>query len=45
MDWVDKEADILQDVTLHEEFNQTKEYEEAFLNWHRETHPEDWGND
>jgi len=45
MDWSDQEQLILEDVSLHEEFQQTSKYEEAFLEWHRADNPEDWGND
>ena len=45
MDWSEKTELVLQDKDLIEEFTLTKSFEEAFLSWHREEYPDEWGND
>lgn len=44
-DWVEKQEQVLQNNSLIVEFTLSSKFEEAYLEWHREEHPEEWGND
>lgn len=45
MDWADTAEYVMSIEDFHKKFQESEEYNEAFLEWHRKKYPEEWGND